>query len=374
MNHAMTPLVLHIRASNFFGGPERQIIGHILTSRNARHVVATFDENMPSNGFINICRQHGIPLEIIATKNSYDPSSIFKLRNVLETLQPGVICTHGYKPAILALAGRIGLNIPLIMFARGHTGENARVAFFENLEMQALRFADAIVAVSNGYADHLRMSGVPEKRLHVIQNAIDVDKFRSLTAVADRKREELGFHAGDLLIATAGRLSPEKAQGDLITAFSRIHSDFPNAHLLIMGDGVLRMQLESQLRERFIENVHFLGFRRDVAEIMAAIDLFVLPSLTEGLPNVVLEAFACAKPVVATSVGGVPDLVEDGISGFLAPPGNPAALADSITRCLCKSEKMQAMGEAGYLKVKSCFNVEAQTHKLEEIYREVLRS
>jgi len=118
----------------------------------------------------------------------------------------------------------------------------------------------------------------------------------------------------------------------------------------------------------------FVGFRHDLNEIFESMDLLVLPSLTEGFPNVILEAFACAKPVVATAVGGIPEIIEEGANGYLVPKERPDLLAEAIKKCLSDPEKKRSMGEAGYQKVKSEFTFESQTKKLESIYNEVLNS
>jgi len=368
----MKPLVLHFRACNFFGGPERQIIGHIAQSRNFRHVVLTFFEHGAPNELFEQCKKRGIPVKTMTTGNPFAPSYLFSLRSVFRSVKPDIICTHGYKPSIMTLLACIGQKIPLIMFSRGHTSENMKVRLFENLERHSLRFADFVISVSEGYTGYVRSAGVPVAKIHIVQNAIDIDRMHAHINHAQEKRKELGFGIEDVLIATAGRLSPEKAQADLIIAFSHIYEKFPKARLLIIGDGAQREHLELLVREQSIRNVSFLGFRHDVDAIMNGVDLFVLPSLTEGLPNVILEAFACSKPVVATSVGGVPEIVDDGISGFLVPPSRPDLLADAVEKLLSDPELRQTMGQAGYLKVKAKFTFEAQTRKLESIYHEIL--
>jgi glycosyltransferase involved in cell wall biosynthesis len=246
------------------------------------------------------------------------------------------------------------------------------VSLFENLEMKALRFADAVVAVSGGYAEHLKRCGVKADSIHVVQNAIEAESMARHFAGFEGKRNELGFGRDDFLIATAGRLSPEKAQGDLITAFAEVQPKYPETHLLLAGNGPSRGELEAQVEQLAVKNVHFLGFRKDMDAVMCAIDLFVLPSRTEGLPNVALEAFAAKKPVVASAVGGVSEVVEEGVSGCLVPPGRPDLLADAIAKMLSDPERMQAMGRAGCERVRKDFTFEAQTEKLEGIYRKVI--
>ena len=368
----MKPLIMHIRASNFFGGPERQIIGHLTASSNAANRVLTFVERGAPNAFRERCIAEGIKVNTIFTQNPFALSVIKALRKVFKETRPDIICSHGYKPTLLTLLARVGLGIPLIIFSRGRTGENAKIRLFEFLERMAMRFAVMVVPVSDGQAGELRRAGLSRKRMRVVRNAINVGRMKTAVAKADLKRQEMGFALDDVLIATSGRLSPEKAQKDLITAFSIISSRHPKARLLIVGDGPLKNELEQWSREKGLSQVHFLGFRGDMDEIMAAIDLFVLPSLTEGLPNVILEAFACAKPVVATNVGGVPEVVTHGENGLLVKPGHPALLAIAMEKCLKSPETAKIMGEKGFRKVLSEFTFASQARRLEQIYFEVI--
>ncbi len=368
----MKPTILHIRASNFLGGPENQILGQIRACRNTQHAVLTFHENGETNELYRRCGELRIPVESLDTRHAYHPRLLPLMSRAVRRIRPDVICTHGYKPAILASLFKSRWNIALVMYARGHTGETSRVRCFEMLERWAMRSADRVVAVSRGYAEILQSKGIPARQISVVPNAVDLSRFQSNGRDPVQKRRELGFAPDEFLIATVGRLSPEKAQGDLLTAFGQVVSEFPKARLLIVGDGPLRSELEEKARLLPADTVSFVGFRRDVHEIMPIIDLFALSSLTEGLPNVVLEAFACGKPVVATAVGGVPEIVEHGVSGLLVPPDRPATFAQAIARCLEAPQVGAAMGFAGYERVNSKFSFELQTERLEGIYASVL--
>ena len=363
---------MHIRATNFFGGPERQILGHIVASTMARHRVLTFIERGAVNPFFENCLAKGISVEAIPTQNPFAPSVIKALRNAFKKARPDIICSHGYKPTLLTLLAKAGLGIPLIIFARGRTGENRMIRLFEFLERQAMRISSVIVPVSEGQAHELMRCGLPKGNMRVVLNAIDADRMKTAVGNAEQKRKEMGFAPDDMLIATSGRLSPEKAQKDLITAFSMISDRYTQARLLIVGDGPLKKELELLSSGKKLSRVHFLGFRRDMDEIMAITDLFVLPSLTEGLPNVILEAFACAKPVVATTVGGVPEVVTDRENGLLVQPGQPELLAEAISECLDSPQIAKKMGLSGFRKVQEEFTFASQARRLEDIYFEVL--
>lgn len=368
----MKRLVLHIRASNFFGGPERQVVGHIKASVHFRHQVLALVDGAGENALAVACKEEDIPVEVLAKRGAYSPSWVFSLRRSFRDLKPDIICCHGYRPLILTLIAGIGLGLPILAFARGHTEEDVKVRIFQWLELLAFRFAEAVVAVSQGYADYIERKGVPKGKIRVVHNAIDVEAFRGPTDSEPDALHDIGVWPSGFLIATVGRLSPEKGQADLLRAFSSVHRRFPGTSLLIVGDGPSRPYLEALVGEDRNEGVHFVGFRKDVAKILRCIDLFVLPSHTEGLPNVLLEAFACSKPAVATDVGGVSEIIEQGINGFLVPPSRPDLLAGAIERCLENAEFARRMGEIGYCKVRSGFTFKGQNVKLEKIYDTIL--
>ncbi len=366
------PLVLHIRACNFFGGPEKQIINHIKTSKLFNHRVISFIEGNTENQLIQACIKEKIPCSGIYTNHSYEISSIYQMRTVFKNLRPQIICSHGYRPTMISLLAKLGLNISLIIFSRGHTHENFKVKIFEKFELKMLRFAQKIIAVSEGYSDYLIKKGINKKKITTVKNAIDIKIQNNKKWDAAAKRYELGFSHTDFLIATAGRLSPEKAQMNLIKAFSMLTEKHKNIHLLLLGDGPLEKEFEQYIADNRLDHIHLLGFRKDVMEIMNTIDLFVLPSLTEGLPNVVLEAFLCKKPVVATKVGGVPEVVDHLKNGIIVPPNDVQRLADGIEYFLTDQKIMLEMGKAGFAKLQKVFSLEKQTERLETIYSELI--
>ena len=372
MMEVVKPLVFHIRACNFFGGPERQILGHITSSKKYRHTFVTFREGKAGNELEQKCKESEVDVIAIATRHSYEVATIFKLREVIKELKPAVICCHGYKPTILALIAKCGLSVPLIVFSRGVTGENVKVKFFEFVEFQTLRFVDVIVAVSGGYAKTLLKRGIPEGKLKVILNAIDIERFTPFFRGKERTRQELGFMPDDFLIATAGRLSPEKAQEDLIISFKAVQKEYPRTHLLLFGDGPLRGHLEQVVLKLGIPQVHFMGHRTDFDSIMPILNLFVLPSLTEGLPNVLLEAASCNVPIVATKVGGVPEVIKTNTSGLLVEPGDRVGLSEAIQQFVGDAEMCQEMAKAAFENIETNFGFSQQTPPLESIYDQLI--
>jgi glycosyltransferase involved in cell wall biosynthesis len=370
--------IIHLISTGFFGGPEKQIVGHLkrLGRSHYQGILVSFLEGGAANETLEQAKIVGLKHYGIPMSSRFDVRALWKLIQLLRQEKVDLLCTHGYKSAVMGWWAGKKVGIPVIAFSRGYTSENLKVAFYEWLERQALRRVSGVIFVSEGQKKRLEVFGIRGKRSWVVRNAISVNSFRNFENVNLRKEIFNHFHIpnGASLVVSAGRLSPEKGHRFLVGAIGMLRGNSNSMHFVFCGDGPCQKDLEKQSKELGISEIcHFVGFRRNLKEIFQAMDLMVLPSLTEGLPNVVLEAFACAKPVVATRVGGVPEIVEDGVNGILVPPEKPGLLAEAIKFCLDAPEKRRMMGEAGYKKVKSEFTFESQTKKLEAIYGEVLK-
>ncbi len=199
--------------------------------------------------------------------------------------------------------------------------------------------ADAFVAISGPIGAELRDAGVPAERILVVPNGVDVERFRPATA--DERaalRRSLGLPEGPLVVYT-GRLSPEKGVDVLVAAWPRVLARIPSARLWVLGDGAERARLgEAARRAGVADAIALPGPIADVSPFVRAADAAVLPSRTEGMPIALLEAMACAVPVVATAVGGSAEVLRDGVTGRLVPPEQPDALADAIVEALSDPE------------------------------------
>lgn len=369
------PRIVHVRATNFYGGPEKQILEHAGRSRNYEHAIVTFIDAGHENELLQRCKDTNIPVHAVRAGSPFSPSAIIKLRRIITALAPSVICSHGYRPSILLPLSTLGLKIPIAGFSRGFTGENRKVAFYELLERTMLPRLSAIVCVCEAQKRQLEESGVRAKRWWVVHNAVDTPPIPASTITSEALRKSLGIRADGALIVSAGRLSPEKGHKDLLQAISRIQSGKDKVHFVFCGDGPCRKSLEQEAIQLGIsDRVRFPGHRRDIMEIYRIMDLLVLPSHTEGLPNAILEAFSFGKPVVATRVGGVPEVVADGRNGILVSPNRPDMLTEAISQCLASPDKMKSMGEEGRATVLSRFSFERQAELLESMYADMLSS
>lgn len=249
---------------------------------------------------------------------------------------------------------------------------SGRYWFAGNILARSVRRADAFVGTNERIRGGLLRDGVPPGRIRAIPNFIDEELFHPpAPGEKDSLKSSLGYE-GKTLVLYTGRLAPVKGLDGLLEAWSRISPGFPDARLLLLGEGPLRASLEKAAARLGIGGTVHLGGRvDDVQEFLRASDLFVLSSLVEGLPNSLLEAMATGVPVVATRVGGVPDVVEDGNNGILVGAGDPAGLGDGIARLLADRPLRERMGDAGLRRIRERYGLDAVAAEYVRLYAEL---
>jgi len=233
---------------------------------------------------------------------------------------------------------------------------------------------DRIVAPTGSIIDALvAEENVDGTRCRTIPNGVDMQRFHPADAARRAGlRGALGFDGSARLIGCVASFSPVKRHADMLAAFAQVRGRLPDAHLLLIGEGPLREPIERQIAELNLSAcVHLLGARRDVEHILPALDAFVLASSTEGLSNAILEAQACGLPVAATDVGGNPDLVREGETGLLVPPGTPDALARAMGDLLANAERAAEFGQRARANVERKHSLEAMAQAYEAVYREL---
>lgn len=362
------PIVMHLRPSNFFGGPEKQIVEHavLLPDLGWRSVVASFQDGQAEVEIIARARERGLSVATVRTRGAYDPSAISKLRRLLRTSGTSVLVAHGYRADMIGFhAGRLA-GVPVVPCVRGFTDENAKVRIYEAIDRLYLRRFPLIVAVSEGSARMLRAHGVHPEHIQVVPNAVTVPSVQILPA---NLRSEYNIPDGAPILVSAGRLSPEKGHEVLVRAVGVLAATGHHVHLVLLGVGPMRQQLAATAEQCGIAgHIHFGGFRHDVVACLAAADLVVNPSHSEGMPNIVLEAMSAGAPVLATAVGGVPEVLQEGVTGWLVTPGSPGQLAMKIQRILLDSERRLAVGRAARSAVSRDFTFAKQAQRWLRVY------
>jgi glycosyltransferase involved in cell wall biosynthesis len=231
-------------------------------------------------------------------------------------------------------------------------------------------FTDSIIAISRAVKISLMETGIPADMIKIIYNGIDLSGFNS---IEPRLKREFGL-TGSPVIGIVSRLVPEKGYEYALKAMPIVLKKFPGALMVIVGDGPLRKALEDLCRSLEISgHVDFLGYQDRVEGLTADFDVFLLPSISEGLGLSLLEAMALGKPVVATEVGGIPEVVKSGVNGLLVPPGDDRALAEATIKILSSRQMAFSLGQAAKNTVFDKFSAQYMAEKTMEIYDKILQ-
>jgi glycosyltransferase involved in cell wall biosynthesis len=318
----------------------------------------------------------GIEVVTIPERHRFDVGVVSGLSALFDDLAPpDIIVTHSVKSHFLMWRSRLWKKYPWVAFHHGYTSTDLKMLAYNRLDRLSLPKADRVAAVCHAFARELAKSTkIPEEKIFVQHNAIRPQPKPGDDQVSELRRH-VGMAADDRLIISIGRLSKEKAHGDLIEAFRLLGTTNPNSgcRLVIVGDGPERAGLEEAARASGQnDRITFAGQVSNVQPFYAAADVFVLPSLSEGSPNVLLEAMAAEVPIVATAVGGVTEIVADEESSLLVPPKNPPALAAAIDRVLQDSALAQRLTTVASALAAREHSPEAYARSLISLYREVI--
>ncbi len=310
----------------------------------------------------------------------YDFPALLKIRRLLKKEKPDIVHTHTSKAGLLGrLAARLAGIPSIIHTPHGHVFfgyfDALKTRMFILLEKLASRITDKIIALTpREKADYLRYKVAEEDKLVIIPSGIELYKCQPIPQEERSKlKKKLGIPEHSAVVGTAGRLVPVKGPGFLIQAVGQVISEHPDTYLVFAGDGPLRKNLEKDAVDMGLaKNIIFTGWRDDMARILSVFDIFCLPSLNEGMGRVLVEAMALGKPVVASDVGGIPDLIIPGKNGFLVPPRNPGELAQQILFLIKNREEREKLGRAGK-KMASTYSDEIMVKKIAELYEKVLK-
>ena len=307
-----------------------------------------------------------------------DLKTLFSLWRIMRREKPIIVHTHTSKAGLLGRVSAWLAGVPLIVQTPhghvfyGHFG-SLESKFFLLLEKLAARLTDKLVALTEQERmDYVKFAVAPSSKLLTIHSGVKLDRYLKGPFGRNRRRELLGFDDQDLIIGFVGWLLPIKGVMQLLKAMEIICIKYPHARLVYVGKGGLEKDLKVETeRLGLTANVKFLGWRDDIAEIMPLFDIFVLPSLNEGMGRVLVEAMAAARPVVASDVGGIPDLIKAGENGLLVPPGNIQALAAAIGQLIDQPATANKMGQLGRRRSQN-YRLETMIQKIEDLYEALL--
>jgi len=364
---------LHIDTARTWRGGQNQVL---LTVNGLRAIGQRAALVAHPDGELRRRAAEGLELVPLAPRTEMDLSAAWRFARVLKRLAPDVI--HAHDPHGVAMAG-LALSFGAGASASGRLPPlvaSRRVDFHlkgNSFSRWKYRQVDCFIAASEAIRHILLADGVPEDATVTVHEGIDVDHVADAPPVDVHEAFWLPHHAP--VVGNVAALVPHKGQRYLIDAAHLVVQRMPDVRFVILGEGELREHLERQVREHHLEkHVLLPGFRTDVLGCIKSFDLFVMSSVTEGLGTSLLDAMACARPIVATAAGGIPEIVEDGVNGLLVPPRDAHALADAMVRALNDESMRRRMGAAGLARVRERFTVERMVSQTADIYRRLRQS
>jgi len=365
-----------------FGGGVEQVVarlcdglverGHDVTVLTLRTCPSPATE---SRGALTIHRLAAVDLtRWLGIQFSLSLRTLDVVARLIRSLRPDVVHAHNmfFRTTEAAALLRKFLKFPLVTtlhLGKAEGGSKLFNTLIRGYESTVGRFivrgSEHVIAVSRAVAEHARRIGVEAASVTVIPNGVDIRLFHPGTGQRNNGKEVL----------YVGRLVPNKGPEVLLRAVPAVLDKHPQAKFVLVGDGPLRSRLEIQARQMDIGHaVHFLGMRYDVPELMREAALLVRPSMLEGMPLTILEAMASALPVVATPVGGTPEILEDGVHGYLTPVDDSMKLADAIIRLLDNDTLAREMGRHGRQMVETAYTWDTMVDQTEKVYIEEARS
>jgi glycosyltransferase involved in cell wall biosynthesis len=327
--------------------------------------------------FRDALREAGVPCESFDRERRLAyPAALLALARSLRRERIDLLHVHLFEPSVIGLLAGVLAGTRARVLTRHYSDYHTRIdrPWHVRLDQLCTRLAHVVIAVSRHTAEHLTgVEGAPARKVRVILNGVDLERARISSPDAPRRlRQELG--GGAQLLLVPARLHPEKGHSHLFRALPELRQRCKQPFLvLVAGDGPFRAEYEREVAALGVSDlVRFLGFRHDMPDLMAAADLVVLPSVTEAFGLVLTEALFLGTPVVATRVGGVPEIIADGVDGVLVPPGDSAALAAAIGGLLTSDEARARLQGAGRRKVAETFGFDRMIRGYESLYAELL--
>lgn len=325
-----------------------------------------------------LLKQYGgdIPKDVHVTEMMVDQLSDIRgaarLARTLRRQKIQILHAHMFRASLFASPiGRL-CRVPVII-ETPHVRETWRKGWIKShfvVDRAVSRLVDRYIAVSESNARYLiEQKRIPAGKISVIQNGCSVERVDRSKAHPEGIRESLEFSNDDLVLIAMARLEPQKGHRILLQALAPVRSQFPNIRLICLGTGALEEELKKMTEQLGLEAiVRFVGFRSNVADWLAAADIGVLSSFYEGLPLAAAETLAAGLPIVATAVDGTPEVVVDGQTGLLVPPGNPAAMAEAIAKLARQPELRRSFAAAGRERVLKQFTIERQVEQTANLY------
>jgi glycosyltransferase involved in cell wall biosynthesis len=368
--------VLDLRDTHEIGGPGKTILETYRAVDSAKYrlhlgVFLTRDES-DDTPFVRAARELRMPVHLIRGFNQHDPRLVSRVAHLVKALDIDILHSHEVKSDVITYLAAKLRPVTTVTTLHGWIGNSRKQRLFVAIDKRVVRGFDLVIVVSALMRDQVAAAGVPADRLRLLHNGIVLDRYRK-TGKKGFLAEALGRTPPGPVISSIGRLSREKGHADLVEALALLATRGHVVTAVLAGDGPERQRLADQIHARGLDHaVHLIGYVGKPERILEETDLAVLPSHTEGLPNAALEALAMEVPVLATRVGGTPEVITDGETGRLVPAHSPEAMAEAIADFLVAPQRWQQMAHRGRVMVEQNFDFRARTLALEAMYADLI--
>ncbi|RIX48480.1 MAG: glycosyltransferase family 1 protein [Rhodocyclales bacterium GT-UBC] len=358
--------ILHSESSKGWGGQENRTVNELIGMRERGHTLAVVGR--PGARILERASELGFETFVVDMRGAIDFPAIARLRSVIKRFRADVVNTHSGRDTQLAgMAARTLSRRPRIVRTR-HLALPITSRFTYSV------LPDHVVTVSKYVENYLVEAGVARQGITTIPTGVDFSRY-DRAGVQGNLRQELGLPADSLLVGTVAILRAKKGHAEILDAVPAILQRFPHAHFVFAGDGPQTGNLKARLAaEGLGERVHLLGLRRDVTNVLASLDVFVLPTHQEALGTAFIEAGAMGLPAVASRVDGVPEVIIDGQTGLLVPAQDGKALVEPICRLLGDPIFRQGMGANAREFVQRKFSREVMAQGMERLYQQLLEA
>lgn len=352
--------IIHILPELGFGGAERLLLDILRFSDKEKHEFKVFCL-MKGGGFQTEIEKMGVPVEILGKKSKLGWELIKDLAKKLKQEKPEIVHTHLFAGDCWGKIAAKLAGVPVIISSEHNLNvDEGKIKAI--VKILTYKWTKRVIAVSEAVKkETMEVYKVPEKKIEVIRNGIDLKRF---------KYKEPDLNKAKIVFGCVGRLEEQKGQKFLVRAFTDVVSKYPQAELWLVGNGSLRWQLEKQVARLGLgKNVKFLGLRLNIAELLGEMDIFVLPSLWEGLGISAMEAMACGLPVIASKVDGLKEIINDGEDGILVEAGSARNLGKKLLELADKPYWARTLSHKARLTAETKFGIEQVAKKYEEIYQ-----
>lgn len=367
--------ILHILQNTNVGGVQQQLLS-LLRAYDREVINPTVCCFKPLGDIGRQMEKSGVEVVAFGSERHYrfSPGIVRGLYRVMKERNIHVVRAHKYSASLYGRIAAWLARVPVVITSV-HGNYHKDLRFERKIANRSLsRVTDRIVAMSESIrADIIKNDRIDPAKILVIRNGVDTSLF-SPVATFHNVRGDFRVKDDDMLIGFVGRLVPAKGLEYLLDALAGVRREFANVKLLVVGKGQLLDTLKDRAIEKGLQgHIFFAGERRDIVDILASIDIFIIPSVAEGLPNALLEAMSMAKPVIVTKAGGMPEIIKDGTNGLVVPVGDASALDGAIRKLMGDRDMAKGMGGAAREFIEKSFSIKAVARIWQDLYLSLLQ-